>query len=97
GLYRKSLSLTVLDELPAVVGRVLAGETVAAAIASQVYRVDLERLGPAYALLALGFVIDRTAANALRQFVHRRGIHFHRTLIVGCAHVANQIVSALLN
>ncbi|TMK51911.1 MAG: hypothetical protein E6G66_04865, partial [Actinobacteria bacterium] len=42
GLYRKSLSLTVLDELPAVVGRVLAAETVAAAIATQIFRVDLE-------------------------------------------------------
>src|SRR5207237_7955071 len=39
----------------------------------------------------------RIAANALRQFVHRRGIHSHRTLIVGCGHVAQQIVSALLN
>ena len=97
GLYRKSLSLTVLDELPAVVGRVLAAETVTAAIATQVFRVDLERLGPGYALLALALVSDRIAANALRQFVHRRGIHSHRTLIVGCGHVAQQIVSALLN
>ncbi|HWD73154.1 MAG TPA: sugar transferase [Actinomycetota bacterium] len=97
GLYRKSLSLTVLDELPAVVGRVLAGETVAAVIASQVFHVDLERLGSAYALLAFGFLLDRTAANAVRRFVHRRGIHSHRTLIVGWGHVANQIVSALLN
>ena len=97
GLYRKSLSLTVLDELPAVVGRVLAAETVAAAIATQIFRVDLERLGPGYALLVLGFVSNRIAANALRQFVHRRGIRLHRTLIVGCGQVAHQIVSALLN
>jgi exopolysaccharide biosynthesis polyprenyl glycosylphosphotransferase len=97
GLYRKSLSLTVLDELPAVVGRLLAGETVAAVIASQVFHVDLERLGSAYALLALGFLLNRTAANAVRRFVHRHGIHSHRTLIVGCGQVANQIVSALLN
>ena len=97
GLYRKSLSLTVLDELPSVVGRVLAAEMVAAAIASQASRVDLERLGPAYALLALGFVLDRIAANTVRRFLHRRGIHSHRTLIVGCGHVAHQIVSALLN
>ena len=97
GLYRKSLSLTVLDEFPAVVGRVLAAEMVAAAIATQVFRVDLERLGPGYALLALGFVSDRITANAVRQFVHRRGIHSHRTLIVGCGRVAHQIVSALLS
>jgi len=97
GLYRKSLSLTVLDELPAVVGRVLAAETVSAAIATQVFRIDLERLGPGYALLALGLVVDRVAANGVRRFVHRHGIHSHRTLIVGCGLVANQIVSALLN
>src|SRR5947207_5224943 len=91
GLYRKSLSLTVLDELPAVVGRVLAGEMVAAAIASQASRVDLERLGPAYALLALGFVLDRIAANTVRRFVHRRGIHSHRTLTVGRVEIAPHI------
>lgn len=96
GLYRKSLSLTVLDELPAVVGRVLAAETVVAALATQVFRVDLERLGPGYALLALGLVLDRVAANGVRRFVHRHGIHSHRTLIVGCGQVAHQIVSALL-
>jgi lipopolysaccharide/colanic/teichoic acid biosynthesis glycosyltransferase len=96
GLYRKSLSLTVLDELPSVVGRVLAGETVAAVIASQIYRVDIDLLGPAYALLVLGFVMNRSIQNAVRRFVHRRGIRFHRTLIVGCGHVARQIVSSLL-
>jgi exopolysaccharide biosynthesis polyprenyl glycosylphosphotransferase len=97
GLYRKSLSLTVLDELPAVVGRVLAAETVAAAIATQVVRFDVERLGPGYALLALGLVLDRVTGNGIRRFVHRRGIHSHRTLIVGCGRVAHQLVSTLLN
>ena len=97
GTYRSRLSLSVLDDLPAVSVAVLLG-----GVAQLGWRtalghepaaaVLLERVAVATALLALG----RLVAYAVVRHARRIGLVQHRTLILGTGEVGRQIAEAMV-
>ena len=101
GLYRPRLSLSVLDDLPALAGRWLAaaglavlGQVLWTAAAGRDYAINWRFLWGALTigLLAVAF---RMIGYAAVRAVRRRGLVAHRTLIVGAGRVGSQIAEIL--
>ena len=97
GLYRPRLSLSVLDDLPSLVGRPLA----AAAITTTA-GVALDTRAPADALLvtaaltALFIVVLRGLGYAMVRRCRRQGVVAHPTLVLGAGRVGGHIAKLLL-
>jgi exopolysaccharide biosynthesis polyprenyl glycosylphosphotransferase len=98
GLYRSRLTLSVLDDLPALGGRALAGSavTVALALVADGVLVDQATFGAAL-LLAVLVVLLRAAAYALVRRSRRRGWVSHPALILGAGQVGGQVAELLLD
>ena len=96
GRYRARLHLSVLDELPAVLGRLL----VAAALVASVFALRHDGEGvqtfllivlPGLGLVALG----RVATSRFILAARRRGVVAHRTLVVGGDRLAADVIELL--
>ena len=97
GTYRSRLSLSILDDLPAVAVAVLLGGVAQLGWLTAVGHepaaaVLLERVAVATALLVLG----RLVAYAVVRHARRVGFVQHRTLILGTGEVGRQIAEAMV-
>ncbi|MBC7375771.1 MAG: sugar transferase, partial [Frankiales bacterium] len=97
GLYRSRLSLSALDDLPALVARALAAAAVVLSLGSV---LDMTLVEPGLlltaGLLAVNSVLLRTFAYALVRRVRSRGWVAHPTLILGAGQIGGQIASSLI-
>jgi exopolysaccharide biosynthesis polyprenyl glycosylphosphotransferase len=96
-LYRSRLSLSVLDDLPALVGRTLVAAALTTAVALLVDEdlVSKALLGTA-ALMAVLVLTLRAAAYAVVRRTRAWGWVAHPTLLLGAGRVAGQIATLLL-
>ena len=97
GLYRSRLSLSALDDLPALAGRALvaAALTTSIALVIDVGPVDARLLGTAVVLAASVVLLRGAAYGVVRRF-RARGWVAHPTLILGAGRVGGQLASFLL-
>ena len=96
GRYRARLHLSVLDELPSVIGRLL----VAAALVASVFALRHDGEGVEVFLLivlpGLGLVVlGRMATTRFILAARNRGVVAHRTLVVGGGPLAADVIELL--
>jgi exopolysaccharide biosynthesis polyprenyl glycosylphosphotransferase len=97
GLYRSRLSLSVLDDAPALAGRVLAAAAITTALVLAVTGIVADDgVLLAALVLSLAVVVLRAAAYDLVRRCRRRGWVDHPVLVLGAGHVGGQIASLLL-
>jgi FlaA1/EpsC-like NDP-sugar epimerase len=102
GLYRSRLSLSLLDDLPRIVGRWLAAVALAVLVQSIRSRTswgtdDVSWSMVVTALTALVLIVPmRALAYNFVRIVRRQGRVAHRTLILGAGHVGEQLARTLL-
>lgn len=96
-LYRSRLSLSVLDDMPSLVGRVLAAAaiTISLALALDEDLVDVSLLQTA-ALMAVLVLVVRSVAYAVVRRARADGLVAHPTLVLGAGRVGGQIAELLL-
>ena len=101
GLYRSRLSLSALDDLPALVGRALAAAALSAVVqiawaelTSTVYNVNWFYLGGAI-VVTIAVVLFRAAGYAVVRRMRSHKLVAHRTLILGAGRVGNQVAEVL--
>jgi exopolysaccharide biosynthesis polyprenyl glycosylphosphotransferase len=101
GLHRSRLSLSLLDDLPRLIGRWLVAGTVA--VVGQIawsqalwqdYVIDRTFLGGALAIGVL-VVLLRSLGYALVRSLRSRGLVAHRTLVLGAGRVGSQVAEIL--
>ena len=96
GLYQHRLSLSVLDDLPAIVGRVLAAAALAAMYrelaSSQVILAPRLRLMIVSVLLVL---LARTIAYAVIRWARVTRRSSYRTLVVGAGKIGQEVATLL--
>jgi exopolysaccharide biosynthesis polyprenyl glycosylphosphotransferase len=97
GLYRSRLSLSVLDDLPALVGRVLAAAaiTTSFALVLDAALVQARLLGTAALMAGLVLLLRGGAYTVVRRF-RAAGWVSHATLIIGAGRVGGQLAELLL-
>jgi exopolysaccharide biosynthesis polyprenyl glycosylphosphotransferase len=88
GLYTSRLSMSVLDDLPRLVGGSVLAVTlsVTVAVIHGEGRADYQMLARA-ALLALGVVLVRASGYALMRYLRRVGLTSRRAVIIGADQV----------
>jgi exopolysaccharide biosynthesis polyprenyl glycosylphosphotransferase len=98
GLYSSRLSLSALDDLPAIVGRSLAAAAIATSMALLLdpALVDPQLLGVA-ALLAVLALLLRGGGYAVVRRTRARGWVAHPTLVLGAGRIGGQLVRMLLD
>lgn len=96
GLYRPRLDLSVLDDLPLIVGASIASIGVASIAqgAFGIGRIDARMLWAAVAQTLL-VLVARTVVYAGRRRHRVAGRVAHRTLVVGCGGLGAQLVDIL--
>ena len=96
GRYRARLHLSVLDELPALLGRLLVAIALVAAVFA--LRDDdvgvMEFVGASLASIAL-VVAGRFATTAVVRTARRRRIVAHRTMVIGGGEVSREVATLL--
>ena len=98
GLFRSRLSLSVLDDLPALVGRVLAAGAVTTCAALLVDPALADSgLLVVSALLAVAVLLLRLLAYAVVRRFRARGWVSHPTLVLGAGRVGGRLASVLLD
>lgn len=97
GLYRSRLSLSALDDLPALAGRALAAGalTTTVAVLVQAGPVDAGLIGTAV-LLAVTVLLLRAVAYAVVRRVRTVGWVAHPTLVLGAGRIGGQLAGLLL-
>ena len=98
GLYRSRLSLSALDDLPALVGRALVAAALTSSLALALGSTSATaRLFGTATAMAVGVVLLRAVAyNIVRRF-RARGWVAHSTLLLGAGQVGGQIATLLLD
>lgn len=101
GLYRSRLSLSALDDLPALLGRALAAAALSAVaqiawseLTGGVYDVNWSYLGGAM-IVTVAVVLFRALGYAVVRRLRSHRIVAHRTLILGAGRVGNQLAEVL--
>lgn len=96
GLYRSRLTLSALDDLPALTGRALAAGALTTSVALLVDPALVRpRLLGVAAVFAVLVVLTRAVAYAVVRMVRRRRRVAHPTLILGAGRVGGLIMSNL--
>ncbi len=95
GLYRQRLSLSLLDDLPAIVGRALVAGSLVAALPLITGGVVSREPVVAAAWLVLIITILRGAAYAVVRRARRTGRAAHSTLVLGGGQLACDLMSTL--
>ncbi|HWG92632.1 MAG TPA: sugar transferase [Mycobacteriales bacterium] len=97
GLYRSRLTLSALDDLPALVGRAVAAGAITTSAA---LLLDPGLVGPGLlltsGLLAVLVLVVRALAYAVVRSVRARGWISHPTLVLGAGRVGGQLARTLL-
>jgi exopolysaccharide biosynthesis polyprenyl glycosylphosphotransferase len=96
GLFRSRLTLSVLDDLPSLVGRAFAAAAVVTwlgAVASHLYVSEVLRCAAFFAVTVL---VARSVSYRLIHFVRSRRIVVHPTLILGAGRIGGQIADFLI-
>lgn len=96
-LYSSRLSLSALDDLPALVGRALAAAALATSFALLLdpTLVDAGLLGTAAVFATLAVTLRAVSYAVVRRF-RSRGWVSHPTLVLGAGRIGGQIVRMLL-
>jgi exopolysaccharide biosynthesis polyprenyl glycosylphosphotransferase len=99
GLYRSRLSLSVLDDLPPLLGRCLTAAGLVVLVSAS---TSLGPVAPSTTMAvalsgAAGLVAGRAASYHLVRAMRRRGTVSHRTLIYGAGAVGVHIAGTLLH
>ena len=101
GLYRSRLSLSVLDDLPTLVGRWLAAAAIAIlgqALWSQAlwadYIINWRFLWGAVTI-GVGIIVFRAVGYGIVRSLRSHGLVAHRTLIIGAGSVGYQVADIL--
>ena len=96
GLYRSRLSLSSLDDLPALVGRVLAAAAVASSLTLLLMPAAADgSLLTTGALLAVVILLLRRVAYGIVNRFRSRGWVSHPTLILGAGRIGGQLAGLL--
>jgi exopolysaccharide biosynthesis polyprenyl glycosylphosphotransferase len=95
--YRPRLHLSILDELPALLGRTLVAAAVVANVTAVRHNADAAAEGFLRgSASAIGFVVlGRTATGHVIRLVRRRGWSSHRTILVGGGPIAEDLARLL--
>jgi exopolysaccharide biosynthesis polyprenyl glycosylphosphotransferase len=97
GLYRSRLTVSALDDCPALVGRALAAGALTVSAALVVGSPsDGRSLLVTSAALALAVVVSRAGMYAVVRQVRVRAWISHPTLVLGAGRVGGQLAAALL-
>ncbi|MGC1210854.1 MAG: sugar transferase [Micromonospora sp.] len=96
-LYRPRLALSVLDDLPALVGRAFAVTAVVVAAATMVPVPSASDLVATAILAVTLLVFTRAASYAVIREARRHRLIAHRTLVVGDDGVGRALVSQMLH
>lgn len=93
GSYESRLHLSVLDELPGILGRILV-----AAAAAELAAISLgeRHVVALFAMVGGGITLGRLGSYAAIHAARRRGLARHRTLVVGAGAVGTGLVEQLL-
>lgn len=94
GAYQSRLHLSVLDELPGLLGRILAAAAATELVA--LLTGAEHRLVEVFAIVAMAIVAGRLASYAAIHQVRRRGLARHRTMMVGAGVVGAGLVDQIL-
>ncbi|WP_159961722.1 sugar transferase [Blastococcus haudaquaticus] len=101
GLYRSRLSLSALDDLPALAGRALAAAALSAVaqiawaeLTSTVYDVNWSYLGGA-TIVTVAVILFRAVGYSVVRRMRAHRMVAHRTLILGAGRVGNQVAEVL--
>jgi exopolysaccharide biosynthesis polyprenyl glycosylphosphotransferase len=97
GLYRTRLTLSVLDDLPALLGGISFATLGATLItmAAVGLRSDISAIVIQSVVIAVLVVVGRTGAYATIRWARGRRLSNYRTLIVGCDEVGARLGTAL--
>jgi exopolysaccharide biosynthesis polyprenyl glycosylphosphotransferase len=97
GLYRSRLHLSILDDLPAIVGRFLIAASVVAFIAALRHEsfANHDKLLRAAAIMLALLIIGRTTSMSIILICRRRRIVGHPTILVGSGPVAADLAEVL--
>ena len=96
GRYRARLHLSVLDELPALVGRLLTAGAVVAIVIALRHEQDAVTAFLVNALIAVGLVVaGRLVTTQLIFFGRLHRVTRHRTILIGGGAVAAELVQIL--
>jgi len=98
GLYRSRLSLSLLDDLPFIVGAVVVGAALKLVFYGLMPHVDPPQRQVVHAVvLLLSVCVFRWLAYWVVRTARCRGYIRHRTIVVGAGHVGSQLASTLLD
>ncbi len=97
GLYQARLTLSALDDLPALAGRALAAAAVATT-AGVVFGLEITRVPLVATATAMAITLPllRLMAYSFVRRTRRRGVVAHPTLILGAGRVGGQLTELLL-
>ena len=96
GRYRARLHLSVLDELPALTGRLLVAGAIVAIVIALRHEQDSVTLFLVNASIAIGLMlVGRVATAQLISLGRRRRVTQHRTIIIGGGGLAAELVQIL--
>lgn len=96
GLYRSRLSLSALDDAPALVGRGLAAGAAAMAVAVLLHQPGADRALAGSALYAVATLIVRSVSYAAVRNLRRAHWVAHPTLVLGAGRIGSQLATLLL-
>jgi exopolysaccharide biosynthesis polyprenyl glycosylphosphotransferase len=97
GLYRGRRHMSILDELPSLVGRLLAAAAVVAVIASQRHD-QVAYVGELMRIVAMSgglVIVGRMITRRIVITARKRRVVEHGAIIVGCGPVAEEIARLL--
>jgi exopolysaccharide biosynthesis polyprenyl glycosylphosphotransferase len=96
GRYRARLHMSVLDELPSLLGRLLTAGAIVAIVIALRHEQETVTIFLVNALIAIGLVVaGRVATGQLISLGRRRRVTRHRTVILGGGGLAAELVQIL--
>jgi len=96
GYYRYRLTLSILDDLPQLLGHVLVGIGVAMTTASAIAPTEVLRTAWVGGVVGLAIIACRAVAYFVARLLRERGVLAHPTLILGAGRVGRQLAEAML-
>jgi exopolysaccharide biosynthesis polyprenyl glycosylphosphotransferase len=96
GRYRARLHLSVLDELPALVGKLLTAAAVVSTVTALRHQQEAVTMFLADAALCVGLVVaGRVVLTQVILFSRRHGMTQHRTILIGGGPIAAELAQIL--
>jgi exopolysaccharide biosynthesis polyprenyl glycosylphosphotransferase len=96
GRYRARLHLSVLDDLPGLLGRVLVAAAAVALLIATRYAAESVITYLGNITIAIGLVVvGRAVTTGVIKWARRRGLTRHRLVVIGGGPVARELVEVL--